>query len=216
MGACADTSEYGSGGVARSARNRSLFALSTATWRHDLEDPLTIAPFLALLHASLTPALPVLNKTAATTGELAHYLAWWAQPRNRHWEILWLGFHGEPGCLHLADEHGKSGVVGIDWLEERLQSRAAGRIIHFGSCSALNIHGNRINRFLRRTGALAVTGFDRRVEWLDAGVLEMLVIRAIFCQCPDRRGLAAVRRWMDREMGPTAKRLGFRMCVRPD
>ena len=73
--------------------------------------------------------------------------------------------------MHLSNEE-----VTLDWLEGQLRGKCARRMIHFGSCSMLGVHGNRLNRFLRETGALAASGYLGEVNWIRSAAFELLVL----------------------------------------
>lgn len=161
-----------------------------------------------------TPRLPVIHRTVATSADLAYYLNVWTLRRNARMGVLWLAFHGSPGKLHLGVSGRKT--VTLDWLEDRLADRAHGKLIHLGSCSALRgVHGIRLNRFLRVTGALAVSGFTREVEWFQSSMFETMFMAEVMSRSHSRAGLAAVDRWRKREVGSLSQSLGFRLCVRP-
>ena len=49
-------------------------------------------------------------------------------------------------------------------------------MIHFGSCETLDLHGNRINRFIRETQVLAVSGYTKSVEWNESAAFELLLL----------------------------------------
>ena len=55
-----------------------------------------------------------------------------------------------------------------------LEGACKKRIIHFGSCGTLDIHGNRVRSFLQRTGALAVCGYKSEVDWMLSAAFEII------------------------------------------
>ena len=69
-----------------------------------------------------------------------------------------------------------NGEVALDWLEDQLRGKCAHRIIHFSSCSTLRVHGNRLNRFLHETGAVAVSGYEGEVNWIRSAAFELMVL----------------------------------------
>ena len=51
-----------------------------------------------------------------------------------------------------------------------------GAIIHFGSCSTLDVHDNKLNGFLHQTGALAICGYKTDIEWLESAAFDLLLL----------------------------------------
>jgi hypothetical protein len=86
-------------------------------------------------------------------------------------------------------------------------------MIYFGSCNTLDLHGNAIHSFLRKTEALAVCGYRRDVEWLEATAFELVVMSAMQIHSMTRRGAAAMLRRIGRLSPAFAKRLRFHMVV---
>jgi hypothetical protein len=87
-------------------------------------------------------------------------------------------------------------------------------VIHFSSCRTLFLHHKRIQRFLSATGAVAVSGYGRDIDWIRSAVLDMALLAAMQQNAFTASGLRAVRDRMMRRYGPELKALKFRMVVR--
>src|ERR1700674_531924 len=51
------------------------------------------------------------------------------------------------------------------------------RIVYFGSCGTLALHGNAVQKFLRDTGLFAVFGYSKtNVDWMESAVFETVLL----------------------------------------
>lgn len=159
--------------MAKKRDQKGVFCLETASWEPGIRDRSSMEHVLRLLETVYR--VPYLHFDVGTREEFDFYLKKWAgaQFGDTH-PVLYLGFHGDPGGLWLGER--RENCVSLDEIAERLSGRCKGRILHFGSCSTLNVHGNELNTFLRRTRALAVCGFKKGVEWLPSAAFEMLML----------------------------------------
>ena len=73
----------------------------------------------------------------------------------------------------------------------------------------------RLEAFLRRTQAAAVSGFRRDVEWLHSAALEVLYLGALQNYSATAHGMRAVERDMNKLARSLMRQLGFRIVVRP-
>jgi hypothetical protein len=124
-----------------------------------------------------------------------------------------LGFHGEPGILRVGEGRGRQREMTLEQLADLLDGKCKGKIIHFGSCSTLDVHGNTLKSFLRRTGALALFGYRGTTDWLDSAAFEVLLLGEIQRRWLTRPGMRAIERDVRKAAPGLTKRLGFRMMV---
>lgn len=192
--------------------HKGLFCLE-GEWDKDLRGRTTVGPLLELLESSHYPSIRSICRDVATPHQLEHFLRMWIRKKYDAYPILYLGFHGDPGTLFMAP--GKKGPVEFAWLEERLAGACRGRIIHFASCGTLAVHGNRLNRFLERTGALAVSGYRSDVDWIQSAAFELVLLSALQFNTFTRQGLTAALRRVMKDAGSLARGLEYRMVMRP-
>ena len=204
---------HGSGYSAPVRRHRvhGIFCLED-DW-FGIRDSSSIEPVLHLLN-KCRYHVPYLHRNVATADAFTHYLKKWAQRSYDDYPILYLGFHGSPGTIHLSSGRGQRYEIGLDWLEERLQGKCRGRMIFFASCSTIDIHGRRLNRFLRRTGALAVCGYRDDVDWLQSAVFDTLVLGAMQEYALTAAGARAMHKRIQRDGYGLGRALRFRMLVK--
>ena len=145
-----------------------------------------------------------------TRQEFDFYLKKWCSAAFNDYPILYLCFHGADGELFVGEGRDKS--LSLDDLAERLDGGCKGRVVHLGSCGTVGVHRRKLKKFLSRTGALAICGYTKKVEWLESAAFDALVLgrlqNASFLR-------ASSMRTFDEELKKTApglyRRLGFRM-----
>ncbi len=191
-----------------------IFCLETDWWS-DFNRSSTVEPVLHLLSQGVRTDVPHVHRDVGTREELAFYLSRWAQRGTARYSILYLAFHGEPGCIRIGDQRRKQSVVTLDDLAEMLGTGLSRRVVHFGSCDTLRVDRRLIRRFLDRTGLVAASGFRTPVDWLDSAVFEVLLFEVMLRYTLTVQGARAVRATMRAEHGALCRRHDFRMVVRP-
>lgn len=192
------------------SKPKGVFCLE-GDWDGDLRSTTTVAPVLQLLERSHWPSVPHIRRDVGTKEEFNYYLQKWTQRRYAKYPILYLGFHGGAGELYVGDQ--RSGPVTLDYLEERLHGQCKGRVIHFGSCGTMSLHGKRLNRFIERTGALAACGYKIDVDWMLTAAFEIVLLGSFQRNAFTRAGMHAVERRVIRDAAGMAKDLSFRMVI---
>ena len=136
-------------------------------WTDDLRDEGTVQPLLDTLRR--LKIAEAIYRDVATRAELDYYVSKWRLKRYADYNIGYFAFHGSPGALHI----GTTEVITLEELGELLAGRCEGRLIHFGACATLRVSEERLSRFKRATGAWAVSGFIRNVDWLRSAAFEL-------------------------------------------
>jgi hypothetical protein len=102
----------------------------------------------------------------------------------------------------------------LDELASLLGSGLNSRVIHLGSCQTLYTDKRNLQRFLRDTGAAAVTGFKRSIDWLESATFEVLYFDVLLRYSLTPTGVRAAERHLRREHNAVCKRLEFRVVTR--
>ena len=190
-------------------KTKGVFCLE-GDWDGNLKSRKSLQPVLQLIEQSGHPPIPSIRRDIGTIPELEHYLKKWCLKRYKDYPILFLAFHGSPGTLYLDDSNT---TVDLDWLEERLEGCCKGRGIHLGSCQTMNVHGSRLNKFLKRTGALAVCGYKIDVDWMYSAAFEIMLLGCFQRFTMTRTGMAALKRLIKRDIPGLARDQAFHMVV---
>lgn len=187
---------------------KGIYCLECHWFGH--RDRTSVEPILQLLQTMYGLRIPYLYHRTATREEFYFHLNKWKKYRS--YPILYLGFHGEPEAIRVGE---KGVLVTLNDLEKKLKGSCGGRIIHFGSCSTLDIHGNRLNRFLDKTKALAVCGYMADVRWLESAAMDLLVL-GLFQQVADRKtSIDKLERLLEESAPGLRDTLGFRIKTLP-
>lgn len=184
-------------------RAKGVFCLEGA-WYPNLKYNRSVRHMLELLSAC--EGARHIYKDCATMEELRFYLENWSQKRYRDYPILYLAFHGKPAILQVGKVH-----LSLDDVAALLEGKCARRIIHFGTCGTLDCHRRDIERFLKRTQAVAVCGFRGDIDWLKSTAFDLLMFEILQNYEISRRGMPAFYREVRRCYARLCTELGFRL-----
>ncbi len=148
-----------------------VFALE-GDWQDDLRRGGSMRPAFDLLCAQ--EYLQVVHRDVGTTTELEFYAKKWTERRYNSFTVVYLAFHGEPGKLWVGDEQ-----IDLQRLSELVGEACQGRVVHFGSCSTMRLSEDRLKAFKTQTGAVAVSGYTRTVDWLESCAFEIMLLGAL-------------------------------------
>ena len=70
-------------------------------------------------------------------------------------------------------------IVTLDEIRDVLTDQCRNCIIHFSSCTSLNVAHDDINAFVDTTDVSAVSGYTKDVPWMQALTLDLLYLEAI-------------------------------------
>lgn len=195
------------------AAKKGVFCLETDQWFRQ-KDRSSVEPLLRLVERYCKTRYE--HRDVATEGEFKFFLDKYLAPGYDNFPILYLGFHGWY-AEHGEDafvEIGDSTRVSLERLEEWMTGRCRGRVIYFGACGVMATHGNRLNKFVRNTDAVAVAGYREEVDWLECAALDMLALGQLQERAFTKSSISA----FDRELKKTApglyRRLGFKLVTK--
>ena len=191
---------------------RNIYCLE-GDWWGDPKKPSTVRPIFDLL-AQAYPNLRYTHRSIGTREEFDHALESWTQRKYADFPILYLAFHGNPNILFVGDRRKAKGRVSLDAIAERLEGHCHDRLIHFGSCKTLHCSPRNLTSFLKRTKALAVSGYRTDINWLLSASFEVYLLGAMHEATLSLRGARQLTERVRQVSRPLARQLGFRMVVR--
>ena len=155
----------------RADQRKNVFCLETYSW-YKGKDRTTVQPMLELLRRM--GRCDYLHRDVATRSEFEYFLNDYLEKENKAYPVLYLGFHGsdDPPCIHL----GNGEEITLDELAKTIDGRCSKRVVYFGSCSTMNMHGHKLNKFVSSTQALAVLGYREKVGWLESAAFDTLIL----------------------------------------
>ncbi|MDD9961169.1 MAG: hypothetical protein OXU70_03625 [Gammaproteobacteria bacterium] len=112
--------------------------------------------------------------------KLVKYLKEWSSRKDWKYPILYLSAHGSHREISINDPRG----VGFDMMDLRTISRVVadhnynmeGALVHFGTCSTLDIDPAEVQKFFRDSGVTAISGYNRDVSWVESLAFELLYL----------------------------------------
>lgn len=156
------------------------------------------------------------RRDCATVDEFDYFLdhEW---NRCKEGSILYIAAHGEPGVIWLSDEQSQ----GLDTLAAKAD--CSGCLVHFSSCSVLDVDEKRLLDFMTKTGASCVSGYEVDTGWADftyppAIALELLLFSSIWMEkidLTDGRSARRLRKLGEKLQGKF-KECGFQLHTRWD
>lgn len=126
---------------------------------------------------------------------------------------LYLCFHGDAGILYVGEKRGAAGRLSLVELAESLQSPCQNRVVYFGSCGTMDIHGASLNGFLSTTGALVIMGYRESVDWVESAAFDVLVLGTLQEVAMTKSGMQDLEESLCERGGSLQKRFGFRLKI---
>ena len=106
---------------------------------------------------------------------------------DEQYPILILAYHGNTDGIWVTDQpeevetedEDESPVVQLQDIAKFLEGRCKNKVVHFASCSTINVSNSTIGEFLETTGASAVSGYAEAVDWTWSMAFDLLYLQAI-------------------------------------
>lgn len=171
------------------ARVRGIFCIETV-WSGGT-DKTSTRPMLQWLHDAY--GTPFLYRDAVAVNEFFLHLNVWKEKKcGRRGEavqypVLVLAFHGDsdgvwmtdqPEQVDTDDEDG-SPFVELTRIANHLRGSCKNKVIHFASCSTIKVASSAVEDFLETTGASAVSGYEKEIDWTWSLAFDLLYLEAI-------------------------------------
>ncbi len=188
--------------------NKGIYCIE-GLWDHsNITDRSTVLPLLDLLQNQ--GYCPYVYHDAATVQEIEYYLNRWKEPRiQQDYPILYLAFHGAEGSIYIDHDL----LYSVHQLTAVLNGQCRGKVIYFGSCSTLNIDRRIIRKFLSITGALAVIGYKKDVDWIQSAACDLFVFEALQLEALTHRGIRKIHQRIVEDYGNLHRILNLQMII---
>lgn len=168
---------------------RGIWCLETV-WFNS-ESNASMRPMLELVNALY--GTPYVHRNAVSRDEFFYFLDAWidsGRGNDKDYPILILSYHGSQGTICLKDDptidwsdedtwDASDSIVTLEEIRNRLSERCRNRIVHFSSCSSLDVRHDDIDDFLDETEASAISGYTKDVPWTEALALDLLYVEQI-------------------------------------
>lgn len=153
---------------------KNIFCLE-GDWNDDLRLKGSIKPTLDFIE--MNTGINVIYRHCATEDNFNHYLTEYTSSKyNKYkkYNILYLAFHGFPNQIQIGGT-----LIELEDIAEEYGELLKDKIIYFGSCLTLKIDRRKIRNFLKKTGAMAVCGYRKSIDFIPSSVLDILVIETL-------------------------------------
>jgi len=155
-------------------------------------------------------AARTVHQRVSTTRELGHYLSQFASQTT--YRVGYLAMHGSRGQVFVGTTPISLETL-ISWstlkgeAAPRLSAAGdpeeyvvdlAGKVLYLGSCASLSVSRERLAELRKETGAVAVCGYQRSVDWFEAAGFELMLLPALAAATSGERqsvGAAIKRLW---------------------
>jgi len=181
-------------------KEKNIFCME-GNWGRGYEDSKSIKTALNFLNASV--GINAVRKGCNNPEQFSSYLKDSMKESYDTFGIIYLAFHGSPGQLHINQQE----KIDFSAIAATLQGKARDKIIHFGSCSTLRVSGWDLQRFKKATGALAISGYCKDIDFIESTVLDILYFR----KCQAYQKISLISRYMHLHYGKLVKQMGFKM-----
>ncbi len=135
-----------------------------------LLDRTTVYPQLLMLE-QMKISRGVIHRDVATKEEFEHYAREWARPSYRNYPIAYFASHGIKSGIALGRDQ-----LSLGEIAQMLRGKLSGRTVYFGSCNTLAASEVVLMNFCKSTGAKAIAGYTKPVEWLSSASFDFILI----------------------------------------
>ncbi|MFF0492520.1 DUF6642 family protein [Nocardia sp. NPDC004068] len=170
-------------------------------WEDSLESRLSVESALRLLERA--GWIRLVHRDVGTFAELAHYVDRWLDGELEGYDFAYLGFHGTVNTLYIGGRE-----VPLAEFAGLVEGRCANKVLYFASCKVLASSDETLMNFCKRTGARAVAGYTRNVDFVETAAFELLMVSDLTHSTNMKSAYYRLRR----EYPELTKKLGFRMA----
>jgi len=183
-------------------KKKGIFCIE-GDWNHNLKDKTSVKHTLEFLKHSAK--IENIYKNCSTEAQFEEYIKTSLQRGYKEYSIIYIAFHGASGSIDL----GKRTKLGIDKIAKIINTNgdATDKIIHFGCCSTLDIPTYKLRRFLKETGAIAISGYTEKIDFVQSMCLDILY----FNHCQEFLKISAIENKMNKYYKGLIKELGFKI-----
>ncbi|WP_405395599.1 DUF6642 family protein [Maribacter sp. Asnod2-G09] len=150
--------------------------------------------------------LKFIYRKCATKAELTHYFKKMSLKKYKDYSIIYLSLHGKSNKICLDNED----IDLIELAEIVGPKSLSDKIVHFSSCETIKISKKELKIFIDKTNSLAVSGFTKEVNYVEALALEML----FFNLCQEYKNLKSLENKMSENYSGIIKNTGFEIIQR--
>lgn len=169
---------------------------------HDLKMKSSVLPLLNFVENKYNLNVQYAFRQVATEIDFEYYIEHLLEPSYKSYDFVYLCFHGSVSKIHFAN----GSYMSLKDFAGKYQGIFENRIVHFGCCCSLHNDGEVLS-FKNETKALMVTGFTKKVSFMESFIFEMWLLKKIKSH-PQYRS-KRILELAEKEMPYYTKTLGF-------
>lgn len=148
--------------------DKNIFCLE-GDWETNLRKKSSVQSALQLLEANLE--IDTIYKTCSTYEEFCSRLHTLTSDKRMYgkYSIIYLAFHGRKNKIQIGEDD-----YSLDEISNEFVNLLENKIVHFGSCKTLFIEEERARKFLSKTGAIAISGYAKNIDFISSTVFDVL------------------------------------------
>lgn len=181
------------------SREKHIFCIE-GSWEKDHRDTKSVLKALEFLKC--IEKVDCIVKQCGNVSTLEELLSDSMLQKYNKYSILYLAFHGSPNNILVGK---RNTTASLDQIAEMIGDKANGKIIHFGSCSTLDISGWEMRKFLKKTNALAISGYKEKIDFVKSTVFDLI----FFQQCQRSFDIRVINKNINKYYSTLGKELGF-------
>ena len=179
-------------------KDKNIFCIE-GNWSNNLKHKASIKSALDFFEHN--SKAKYIHRHCSTDSQFEELIKTSLQKTYHKYAIIYLAFHGDQGTINV----GKRQKLSLDEIAEMIGDTATDKIIHFGCCSTLDVSGWELRRFLKNTGALAVSGYTEKIDFIQSTFLDILY----FKHCQYSRKMSVIEKEMYSYYKVLMQELGF-------
>jgi len=180
-------------------KKKNIFCIE-GSWENDHRSQLSVSKALEFLEC--VEQVNIILKQCYNEETLKQLIDDSMQKKYDKYSVLYFAFHGVDGEICVGK---RNKTVSLDKIAEMIGDRANGKIIHFGCCNTLSIGKRAINKFLKSTNALAVSGYAKEIDFIRSTVYDLIY----FQQCQEFKSIKSIQNKMKVYHNKLGNELGF-------
>lgn len=185
----------------KKTKKSNIFCLE-GDWNDNLKHKSSILPALELLE--LNNSIKTIYRTCSTFEEFVTRVKTVTGNNNiyRGYDILYFAFHGRKNKIIIGQND-----FTLEQIGDAFKGKLKDKIVHFGSCKTLAIDKKQAEIFLENTGAIAISGYGKNVDFISSTVVDVLY----FEMCQKYVDLGAIEENMKNHYGDLCEKLNFKI-----
>lgn len=153
-------------------KDNHIFAIE-GEWENKLDENLTIKSSLTLLNEVC--GIEYIFRKTNTIKSLFAYLKTSQKASYKKYGVIVIATHGSRYEIEVSNDE----FIDIEKLADKCEGFFKGKIVHFSSCAVMQ-NEDSISYFKEKTGAKAVCGYSKQIDFLESSVFDIVLLNKFY------------------------------------